>query len=244
MRLTEETDWLGGQLTAQGVSALDEHDLIERFGGTASYFGLRQAIRRHYEELGLDPALGGNPGSCWVTHLAFEPAAAVGAIGRLLAPYVESGRLQIHLRTKPVAVLAAGDRVEAVTVMHLDRAELLRIRPEFVVDATELGDLAKHIVLHSGLGGRAAGMGLPGDRRHVRHGPGCRECLRRSFLWQCPRQAEEREAGYQTEQQDCPRENWAELETPCAASPGIHSVVKATRFHLSQLPPWSVHHPE
>jgi len=139
--LTEETDWLGGQLTAQGVSALDEHDLIERFGGTASYNALRRAIRRHYEELGLDPACGGNPGSCWVTHLAFEPATAVSAIGRLLAPRVESGQLQIHLRTKPVAVLTAGDRVEAVTVMHLDKAELLRIRPEFVIDATELGDL-------------------------------------------------------------------------------------------------------
>ena len=32
--LLEETDWLGGQLTAQGVSALDEHAHIETFGGT------------------------------------------------------------------------------------------------------------------------------------------------------------------------------------------------------------------
>ncbi len=38
-----------GQLTSQGVSALDEHDLIESFGGTASYYGLRQAIRDHYD---------------------------------------------------------------------------------------------------------------------------------------------------------------------------------------------------
>ena len=139
--LTEETDWLGGQLTAQGVSALDEHDLIERFGGTASYGALRREIRRHYEELGLDPARGGNPGSCWVTHLAFEPAAAVAAIDRLLAPYVESGRLEVHLRTKPVAVATAGERIEAVTVLHLEQRELVRFRPELVIDATELGDL-------------------------------------------------------------------------------------------------------
>lgn len=39
----EETDWLGGQLTAQGVSALDEHEHIESFGGTASYYRLREA---------------------------------------------------------------------------------------------------------------------------------------------------------------------------------------------------------
>ncbi len=37
--LLEETDWLGGQMTSQGVSALDEHEHIESFGGTRSYYG-------------------------------------------------------------------------------------------------------------------------------------------------------------------------------------------------------------
>jgi NADPH-dependent 2,4-dienoyl-CoA reductase/sulfur reductase-like enzyme len=46
--LLEETDWLGGQLTAQGVSALDEHEHIESVGGTASYYALREALRDHY----------------------------------------------------------------------------------------------------------------------------------------------------------------------------------------------------
>ncbi|MEO6746297.1 MAG: FAD-dependent oxidoreductase, partial [Caldimonas sp.] len=46
--LIEETDWLGGQLSAQGVSALDEHEHIEAFGGTASYYALRNALRDHY----------------------------------------------------------------------------------------------------------------------------------------------------------------------------------------------------
>src|SRR5436305_15260137 len=67
--LLEETDWLGGQLTAQGVSALDEHEHIESCGGTASYYALRSAIRRHYGQ--------SNPGNCWVTRLAFEPRVAV-----------------------------------------------------------------------------------------------------------------------------------------------------------------------
>ena len=139
--LVEETDWLGGQLSSQGVSALDEHDLIESFGGTASYYELRRAIRTHYRELGLDAAAGGNPGSCWVTHLAFEPSVAAAVIDRLLTPFVESGRLRVLLRMKPVAVLASDSRIEAVTVIDLDRSQLLRFRPEFVIDATELGDL-------------------------------------------------------------------------------------------------------
>ena len=32
--LIEETDWLGGQLTAQGVCTPDEQQHIETFGGT------------------------------------------------------------------------------------------------------------------------------------------------------------------------------------------------------------------
>lgn len=139
--LVEETDWLGGQLTAQGVSALDEHDLIERFGGTASYYALRQAIRAHYEKLGLADADRGNPGSCWVSALAFEPAVGVGVLTELLAPFVASGHLRVFLRTKPVGVLVAGEAVVAVTVIDLERSELTRFRPEFVIDATELGDL-------------------------------------------------------------------------------------------------------
>ena len=48
--LLEETDWLGGQMTAQGVSALDEHEHIESFGGTAKLLQVPQrnprALRR------------------------------------------------------------------------------------------------------------------------------------------------------------------------------------------------------
>src|SRR3569832_2085379 len=50
--LTEETDWLGGQMTSQGVSALDEHSHIERFGGTRSYYELRARIREWYRRSG------------------------------------------------------------------------------------------------------------------------------------------------------------------------------------------------
>ena len=66
--LLEETDWLGGQITAQGVSALDEHEHIETFGGTRSYYRLRDAIREHYRALRkAPPSEPFNPGNCWVT---------------------------------------------------------------------------------------------------------------------------------------------------------------------------------
>src|SRR5512142_1130960 len=45
--LTEETAWLGGQLTAQAVPP-DENPWIESVGGTNSYQQLREGIREYY----------------------------------------------------------------------------------------------------------------------------------------------------------------------------------------------------
>ncbi len=141
--LLEETDWIGGQLTAQGVSALDEHEHIERFGGTRSYYALREAIRDHYRR--LSPALASakhpNPGSCWVTRLAFEPRVAVQALLGMAAPHVDAGRLEILARAKAVRAEVSRDRIESVLAVNLDDRRWTRIRPAIVVDATELGDL-------------------------------------------------------------------------------------------------------
>ncbi|MBL8344883.1 MAG: FAD-dependent oxidoreductase [Rubrivivax sp.] len=145
--LLEETDWLGGQFTAQGVSALDEHEHIESFGGTASYMQLRALLREHYRAQAGAAGHGEhfNPGQCWVTRLAFEPRAAVQALERLLAPHVYAGRLSVHPRTKVVGAETAsatnGDRIGTVVAMNLDDARLVRFHPELVIDATELGDL-------------------------------------------------------------------------------------------------------
>src|SRR5690625_4731155 len=45
--MTEETDWLGGQLTTQLVPP-DEHPWIESFGSSRNYRRLRTGIRDHY----------------------------------------------------------------------------------------------------------------------------------------------------------------------------------------------------
>lgn len=142
--LIEETDWLGGQLSAQGVSALDEHEHIETFGGTASYYALRERLRAHYrdvvgERAGATPAF--NPGDCWVSRLAFEPRVGTAAMGELLAPHVASGRLALFLRSKTIAVDESEDRIRWLRAMNLDDGTQLRFRAGVVIDATELGEL-------------------------------------------------------------------------------------------------------
>ena len=44
--LTEETSWLGGQATSQGVP-LDEHPWIEQYGSNESYRDFRRRIRHN-----------------------------------------------------------------------------------------------------------------------------------------------------------------------------------------------------
>src|SRR6266545_7222115 len=47
--MTEEYDWIGGQLTSQGVPP-DEHPWIEERGCTKSYRELRNKIRDYYRK--------------------------------------------------------------------------------------------------------------------------------------------------------------------------------------------------
>jgi hypothetical protein len=143
--LTEETTWLGGQATSQGVSALDEHSLIESLGAPATYYEWRESIRDLYRErYALSAAACDapyfNPGDAWVSRLCFEPAVGVLALVGLLLPEVEAGRLQILYRTRPVGVDVDGDRLSVVHLRDDEGAET-QVRASWVLDATELGDL-------------------------------------------------------------------------------------------------------
>ncbi|MEE2658766.1 MAG: FAD-dependent oxidoreductase [Candidatus Latescibacterota bacterium] len=147
VHLAEETAWLGGQMTSQGVSALDEHAHIEQFGGTRSYAAFREGVR-HYYRHNLTPTGNTegrfgyfNPGDGWVSRLCFEPKVGVGVIATMLLPYVASGALDIHYRFKPVATRVKGSRVCEVQLQRNGGSAQLAIRATYVIDATELGDL-------------------------------------------------------------------------------------------------------
>jgi hypothetical protein len=58
----------------------------------------------------------------------------------MLAPYRASGHIQIFLEMVPTAVEMDGDRMQSVTLMDRNGDQLL-ITADYVLDATELGDL-------------------------------------------------------------------------------------------------------
>lgn len=152
--LLEETDWLGGQLTSQGVSALDEHPFIEDFGGTATYYRLRRALREHYRRLaGVQHGGAFNPGNCWVTNLAFEPRVAAEHLASLVR---EQGNVAVHLRVKAASATVENDRIVAVLAASLTSDQAWRFIPRIVVDATELGDLLPLVGASYRVGAEAA----------------------------------------------------------------------------------------
>ncbi len=143
--LTEETSCLGGQMTSQGVCALDENKYVETTGACKSYLTMREGIRNHYRQSNkltadalADALL--HPGKSWVTRLAFEPDVAVQVIDDMLAPAVDAQRLAIIRRLKAVAV-SRQSAIQAVLFIDLDSGLFLEVQPAVVLDATELGDL-------------------------------------------------------------------------------------------------------
>ena len=143
--LTEEFDWLGGQLTTQGVP-LDEGPWIESGVGSRSYAGLRERIRDHYRRnYPLTAAARRswplNPGMGNVGTLCVEPAVAVRVIDEMLGPWQSAARLTVLRRHRPVAAQSLGDRVTAVALLDLATGRELTVEAALVVDATETGEL-------------------------------------------------------------------------------------------------------
>ena len=143
--LSEETSWLGGQLTSQGVPP-DEHPWIEQFGCTASYRALRDGIRDYYRQwypltasARADRTL--NPGLGRVSRICAEPRAGLAVIDAMVAPHRSADRLDVRLRHRPVSATTDGDRVTSVTLRDEEGGGELVVSAAYVLDATETGDL-------------------------------------------------------------------------------------------------------
>ena len=143
--LTEETDWIGEQLTSQGVPP-DEHPWIEMFGCTRSYRAYRNAVRDYYRKnFNLTPEARAredlNPGNGTVSNLTHEFRVSVAVLEGFLAPYRSNGQLTVLLGYVPESAVTLGDQIASVTVQHAASGEKKTLTARCFIDATELGDL-------------------------------------------------------------------------------------------------------
>lgn len=143
--LTEETDWLGGQIAQQGVPP-DEHQWIETHGAPQSYRDYRNRVRNYYRqnypltsEAKSQEFL--NPGDGAVSRICHEPRVCVAVLWDMLAPFLSAGLLTVLTEHKVQAAETSGDVVQAVEMLDLRSGKVLTLSAKFFIDATELGDV-------------------------------------------------------------------------------------------------------
>ena len=105
--ITEETDWLGGQLTSQAVPP-DEHSWIEQFGRTQRYADYRRLVRKYYRDnyplthnARRNRFL--NPGNGFVSRLCHEFRVGVAVIDQMLASARSTGLLETRFKRKALS---------------------------------------------------------------------------------------------------------------------------------------------
>jgi Ni/Co efflux regulator RcnB len=143
--MTEETDWIGGQVSQQGVPP-DEHSWIETHGAPRSYREYRDRVRDYYRRnypLTEDARQRSNlnPGNGSVSRLCHEPRVSVSVLTDMLAPYMSSGKLLLLTGHKAKSAVVTGDNVQAIEVENLRTNDRVVLSGKSFVDATECGDL-------------------------------------------------------------------------------------------------------
>ncbi len=179
--ISEETDWLGGQLTAQAVPP-DENPWVDQCGATATYMRFSDAVRDYYRRNyplteKARHTMNFNPGQGNVSRLCHEPRAGLAVIEELLAPYRSRRQLEVLLYHAPVAAETAGDRLRAVTLEDSRSGDQVIITAPYILDATELGDLlelanVEHVIgaesqAQTGEMHAVAGEPLPLDQQSI-----------------------------------------------------------------------------
>lgn len=122
--ILEETPWLGGMITAAGVSAIDgNHNLPSGIWGE-----FREKLYAHYG--GPDAV-----GTGWVSNTLFEPSVG----NRIFQEWVkEEQNLRVLFEVSwQKAVFEDG----FWTVQYLEKGKVKTIKSKMLIDATELGDV-------------------------------------------------------------------------------------------------------
>lgn len=139
--LLEETDWVGGQFTTQGVTKPDENRYVETVGSTASYREFRHLVRLFYRnnfrlsETGqnqptLNPG-GGYPG------FSMHPRVGHDVLLRQLAA-APNIHFRPHMRV--IGADVQGDTVQSLSAEDSNGVST-RYLAKFFLDATDLGEL-------------------------------------------------------------------------------------------------------
>ncbi|MEM9272389.1 MAG: FAD-dependent oxidoreductase, partial [Cyanobacteria bacterium P01_F01_bin.143] len=145
--LTEITDWVGGQISSQGTSALDERTTQRsRLFYPRGYLELRDRIEDFYDKL--------NPGDCWVSHSCFLPKDANEILAEQLQDAAKKGKGTLHwfpstvIKELETAIVGQGSQItSAIAIQHSPQANTAPLNTEplsqIMADAYSYEDSAR-----------------------------------------------------------------------------------------------------
>lgn len=139
--LVNDTQWLGGQFSAEGVGAVDEWTTVNgkrtEFARSGMFLEVVQAIERvNVRKYGM-----ASPGNCFCARLTIEPAEAARIFEELVRPQVEGGRLSIERGWDVEKVNVSGRAVRGV--MFRRGEEVLEVRAKLTIDSSDWGDVIR-----------------------------------------------------------------------------------------------------
>jgi hypothetical protein len=137
--LLEETDWVGGQMLAAAVSAIDEGGAGNLVRGRGLYRELVERVDAFYRPLGLNPYVVGRH-----NNLRLEPRVGRRMVHAMLAEAGRGpGRLDLVLRARVVKVHRTGTTVTGAEVEIVTAAGRATrpVASRVLIDATEWGDV-------------------------------------------------------------------------------------------------------
>lgn len=146
--LVEETDWIGGQMSAAAVTSMDEGNETPSAGVSRDSPRERGLYREffhravdHYDTIGLStdtPYISEN-------HFGLEPHPSRTILYNMIQDTrrMDGGQtLHLILRGEVTGVAKSGNRVTGVTIDHTtDSTNSRSFSSEILIDATELGDV-------------------------------------------------------------------------------------------------------
>lgn len=136
--LLEESDWIGGQMAAAGVTTMDEDSVWMKFPvrERGLYREFHESITLHYLSREKDPQVAyyGWPDQ-WEG--GYEPKVARAVMQGFIR---EAKGIDVSLRTRVTAVKKQGDKVNGVTLSCAD-GSTREVACTVLIDATEYGDV-------------------------------------------------------------------------------------------------------
>jgi hypothetical protein len=117
--LIEPTDWVGGQMSASGVSAIDFawHKITDATGTVDVAKAHRNPVNQPALFAQLVKQIG-SPGACWVSTNCFKPQVFLDAVAPILEELVRSGKLIIVKEAVTKNATSSNGRIEAITIIE------------------------------------------------------------------------------------------------------------------------------